>query len=138
VVGSFSSTSILATAWQARSARERSIAFASYRVPTAQAGHGRERQVNPDARLWHPWLRLQRLPRDIRGPRWDDETWTQIKPEIRNALARNRVQRAEWFQLTPAVTDVPSDGEAASAASESVMIPTHHHCSCAVAQGSSG
>jgi hypothetical protein len=28
-----------------------------------------------DARLWHPWLRIQRLLRDVLDARWDEETW---------------------------------------------------------------
>jgi hypothetical protein len=32
-------------------------------------------QLTTDARLWHPWLRIQRLLRDVLGARWDEETW---------------------------------------------------------------
>ena len=48
--------------------------------------------------LWHPWLRIQHLLRDILTERWDEETWTRLRPEIRKALAeRTRIRRAGWF-----------------------------------------
>jgi hypothetical protein len=39
------------------------------------------------ARLWHPWLRVQRLIRVILGTRWGAEEWPIVKAELRNALA---------------------------------------------------
>jgi hypothetical protein len=50
--------------------------------------------VTTDARLWHSWLRIQRLLCDILTERWDDETWARIKSEVANALAeRRRIER---------------------------------------------
>jgi hypothetical protein len=50
------------------------------------------------ARLWHPWLRIQRLIRVIRETRWHAHEWPIVKAELRNALAeRRRIERAGWF-----------------------------------------
>jgi hypothetical protein len=58
----------------------------------------RRRRMTNVARVWHPWLRVQRLLRQMLGTRWDEATWKQVKPEVRNALAeRSRIQRAGWF-----------------------------------------
>ena len=50
------------------------------------------------ARLWHPWLRIQRLIRVIPGTWWNADEWPVVKAELRNALAeRTRIERAGWF-----------------------------------------
>jgi hypothetical protein len=50
------------------------------------------------ARLWHPWLRIQRVLRDMLGHQWDRETWQVIRPELRNALAeKKQIERAGWI-----------------------------------------
>ena len=50
------------------------------------------------ARLWHPWLRIQRLIRVILETRWDADEWPIVKAEPRNALKeRSRLERAGWF-----------------------------------------
>ena len=50
------------------------------------------------ARIWHPWLRIHRVLRDMLGHQWDRETWQVIRPELRNALAeKKRIERAGWF-----------------------------------------
>jgi hypothetical protein len=57
-----------------------------------------DRDRPADARLWHPWLRVQRALPVFLGTRWDRETWRLVRPEIRNALAeRSRIERAGWF-----------------------------------------
>jgi hypothetical protein len=51
-----------------------------------------------DARLWHPWLRIQRLLRDIAGgSTWEPTPW-------------RAVQRAAWrlMQLDVASSDLVS------------------------------
>jgi hypothetical protein len=54
--------------------------------------------MHTDSRLWHPWLRVQRLLRQMLHTPWDEPTWKRIKPEIRNALAaRSRIEREGWF-----------------------------------------
>jgi hypothetical protein len=51
-----------------------------------------------DPRLWHPWLRIQLLLRDVLSERWDEKTLKQLRPEISKALAeRERIERAGWF-----------------------------------------
>jgi hypothetical protein len=48
-------------------------------------------------RLWHLWLRIHRVLRDMLGRQWDRETWQVIRPELRNALKeRSRIERAGW------------------------------------------
>ena len=50
------------------------------------------------ARLWHPWLRVQRLLRSMLTERWNEEAWKQVKPEIKKALAqKSKIERAGWF-----------------------------------------
>jgi hypothetical protein len=51
-----------------------------------------------DDRVWHPWLRVQRVLRVMLQERWNSEAWRQIKPEIANAMKeRSRLRRAGWF-----------------------------------------
>ena len=40
-----------------------------------------------DARLWHPWLRINRVPREVLHTRWSAEAWTVIRIEFRRTLA---------------------------------------------------
>ena len=42
-----------------------------------------EGQVNDtDARLWHPWLRINRVLRAMLTTRWSAEAWPQVKAEF--------------------------------------------------------
>jgi hypothetical protein len=51
-----------------------------------------------DPCLWHPWLRIQLLLRDVLSERWDEETLKRLRSETRKALAeRERIARAGWF-----------------------------------------
>ena len=51
-----------------------------------------------DARLWHPWLRINRVLRVMRQTRWSAEAWRQVKAEFTKALAlRSQIRRAGWF-----------------------------------------
>jgi hypothetical protein len=51
-----------------------------------------------DARLWHPWLRINRVLRVMLHPRWSAEAWPQVKAEFTKALAlRSQIRRAGWF-----------------------------------------
>jgi len=36
-----------------------------------------------DARLWHPWLRINRLLRTMLHTRWSAEAWLQVKTEFK-------------------------------------------------------
>lgn len=49
-------------------------------------------------RVWHPYVRVTRVIRQILGTRWDAATWALVKPELAKALLeRGRIQRAGWF-----------------------------------------
>jgi hypothetical protein len=51
-----------------------------------------------DARLWHPWLRINRVLRVMLQTRWSAEAWAQVRVEFRKALAvRSEIRRAGWF-----------------------------------------
>jgi hypothetical protein len=53
-----------------------------------------------DARLWHPWLRINRVLRAMLTTRWSAEAWAQVRVEFRKALAlRSQIRRAGWFTL---------------------------------------
>jgi hypothetical protein len=53
-----------------------------------------EGEVNDtDARLWHPWLRINRVLRVMLH--WSAEAWSQVRVEFRKALAlRSEIRRA--------------------------------------------
>jgi hypothetical protein len=40
-----------------------------------------------DARLWHPWLRINCVPRAMLHTRWSAEAWAQVRVEFKRALA---------------------------------------------------
>src|SRR5437899_2483063 len=47
-----------------------------------------EGEVNDtDVRLWHPWLRINRVLRAMLRTRWSAEAWTQVRVEFKKALA---------------------------------------------------
>jgi hypothetical protein len=51
-----------------------------------------------DARLWHPWLRINRVLRVMLHTRWSAEAWSQVRVEFRRALALpSEIRRAGWF-----------------------------------------
>ena len=51
-----------------------------------------------DARLWHPWLRINRVLRVMLHTRWSAEAWSVVRVEFRRALAlRSQIRRAGWF-----------------------------------------
>ena len=51
-----------------------------------------------DARLWHPWLRINRTLRVMLHMRWSAEAWPPVKAEFTKALAlRSPIRRAGWF-----------------------------------------
>ena len=53
---------------------------------------------NTDARLWHPWLRINRVLRAMLHTRWSAEARPQVKTEFKKALAlRSEIRRAGWF-----------------------------------------
>src|SRR5262245_48095716 len=40
-----------------------------------------------DARLWHPWLRINRVLRVMLQTRWSAEAWSVVRLEFRRAVA---------------------------------------------------
>ena len=56
---------------------------------------GRSKVTDTDARLWHPWLRINRVLRVMLETRWSAEAWAQVRIEFRKALAlRSEIRRA--------------------------------------------
>jgi len=54
--------------------------------------------MTTDARLWHPWLRINRVLRRMLHTHWSAEAWAQVRVEFRKALAlRSEIRRAAWF-----------------------------------------
>ena len=53
--------------------------------------------ASADPRLWHPWLRIQRVLRLMLTSRWNATEWNEIKPEIKAMAEKSRIQRAGWF-----------------------------------------
>jgi hypothetical protein len=48
-----------------------------------------------DARLWHPWLPINRVLRVMLHTRWSAEAWAQVRVKFRKALAlRSQIRRA--------------------------------------------
>ena len=58
-----------------------------------------EGEVNDtDARLWHPWLRINRVLRVMLHTHWSEEAWSQVRVEFQRALVlRSEIRRAGWF-----------------------------------------
>jgi hypothetical protein len=51
-----------------------------------------------DARLWHPWLRVNRVLRVMLQTRWSAEAWAKVRAEFKGALAlRSQLRSAGWF-----------------------------------------
>ena len=51
-----------------------------------------------DERLWHPWLRINRVLRAMLHEHWSAEAWAQVRVELRRAFAlRSEIRRAGWF-----------------------------------------
>lgn len=54
-----------------------------------------------DARLWHPWLRINRVLRAMLHERWSAEAWPQVRTEFTKALTlRSQIRRRGVVQLT--------------------------------------
>jgi len=51
-----------------------------------------------DARLWHPWLRINRVLRMMLHTRWSVEAWSVVRVEFRKAIAlRTEIRCVGWF-----------------------------------------
>jgi len=46
-----------------------------------------------DTRLWHPWLRINRVLRVMLPQRWSAEAWLVVRVEFRRALALANAMR---------------------------------------------
>jgi hypothetical protein len=58
-------------------------------------GRGRARRGQArvtDARLWYPWLRINRVLRVMLHTRWSAEEWSQVRVEFRKALELARLK----------------------------------------------
>jgi hypothetical protein len=54
-----------------------------------------------DTRLWHPWLRINRVLRVMLHTHWSAEAWSLVRIEFRKALAlRTEIRRAGSFTQT--------------------------------------
>jgi hypothetical protein len=52
-------------------------------------------ECDTDERLWHPWLRINRVLRVMLQTRWSADAWSVVRVEFRGALAlRNEIRRA--------------------------------------------
>jgi hypothetical protein len=64
-----------------------------------------------DARLWHPWLRINRVLRVVLHTRWCPEAWSQVRVEFRKALAlRSEIRRAGCGGVSALQGDLPRQG----------------------------
>jgi hypothetical protein len=54
-----------------------------------------------DARLWHPWLRINRVLGAMLHERWSAEAWPQVKAEFKRALAVRSQIRGRVVLLRP-------------------------------------
>ena len=58
----------------------------------------RQKRSDTNARLWRPWLRINRVLRAMLHTRWSAEAWPQVKAEFKKALAlKSQIRRAGWF-----------------------------------------
>jgi hypothetical protein len=54
--------------------------------------------TDTDARLWHPWLRINRVLRVMLHTRWNADQWSVVRVEFRRALALlSEIRHAGWF-----------------------------------------
>ena len=64
----------------------------------ARAEDKMNEELDTDERLWHPWLRINRVLRLMLRTRWSTKAWPQVKAEFKKALAlRSEIRRAGWF-----------------------------------------
>jgi hypothetical protein len=50
--------------------------------------------TDTDSRLWHPWLRINRVLRVMLHTRWSAEPWSVVRVEFKQALAlRSEMRR---------------------------------------------
>jgi hypothetical protein len=59
------------------------------------------------ARLWHPWLRINRVLRVMLHTHWSAEAWAEVRMEFRRALGLRSQIRGGMVQLTTALRPAP-------------------------------
>jgi hypothetical protein len=60
-----------------------------------RAGDEINEERDTDERLWHPWLRINRVLRVMLHTRWSAEVWLVVRVEFTRALAlRSEIRRA--------------------------------------------
>jgi hypothetical protein len=69
-------------------------------VQTVSKETGSHLEMNEErdtgARLWHPWLRINRVLRLMLHTRWSAESWSVVRLEFRKAVAlRSRILRED-------------------------------------------
>jgi hypothetical protein len=52
------------------------------------APRGKVKKLMTDARLWHPWLRINRVLRVMLHTRWSAEAWAEVRVEFKKAAAQ--------------------------------------------------
>jgi len=62
-----------------------------------------------DFRLWHPWLRINRVLRVTLQTRWSAEAWLVVRVEFRRAVALRSVIRRRVVQLNASVQSMGLD-----------------------------
>ena len=63
-----------------------------------------------EARLWHPWLRINGVLRVMLHTRWSAEAWAQVRVEFKKALAlKSEIRRAGWFTLLKQLSLISSE-----------------------------
>jgi hypothetical protein len=50
-----------------------------------------------DARLWHPWLRINRGVRVTQHTHWSAVAWSQVRVEFSGRSLGSEIRRAGWF-----------------------------------------
>jgi hypothetical protein len=51
--------------------------------------------TDTDARLWHPWPRINRVLRVMLQTRWSAEAWSEVRVEFKRVLElRGQIRRA--------------------------------------------
>ena len=65
-----------------------------------------------DVRLWHPWLRINRVLCVMLHTRWSAEAWSEVRVEFRRVLAlRGQIRRMTLLvELEEFVQDHQSHG----------------------------
>jgi hypothetical protein len=71
------------------------LAAEDQRGAVARAEDEMNEERDTDARLWHPWLRINRVLRVMLQTRWSAEAWAKVRAEFKGALAlRSQVRSA--------------------------------------------